>query len=55
MSLDLYITGKTPIRHKGTGVYVRENGQNVELTVDEVKTRWFDADVKDTEYEDNVY
>ena len=25
MSLDLYITSKTPIRKRGTGVYVRDN------------------------------
>lgn len=31
MSLDLYITSRTPIRKRGTGVYARENGQTVEL------------------------
>ena len=31
MSLDLYITSKTPIRKRGTGVYVRENGETREL------------------------
>ena len=30
MSLDLYIKAKTPVRKRGTGVYVRENGQTVE-------------------------
>lgn len=31
MSLDLYITSKTPIHKRGTGVYVHENGQAIEL------------------------
>ena len=37
MGLDLYIKSKTPIKKRGTGVYVRENGKTRELkTVAEV-------------------
>lgn len=46
MSLDLYITSKTPIRKRGTGVFVRENGQTVELkTMEEVRSHFPDADL----------
>lgn len=46
MSLDLYITSKTPIRKRGTGVYVRENGETRELrTLSEVIDHFPDADV----------
>jgi len=46
MSLDLYITSKTPIRKRGTGVYVRENGQTVELkTMEEVRSHFPDSDL----------
>ena len=48
MSLDLYIESKTPIKKRGTGVYVRENGKNRELkTVAEVKEYFPDADLGD--------
>lgn len=52
MSLDLYITSKTPVSHKGTGVFVREDGTTVELTVKEIKEKWPDAKVEVLEYED---
>ena len=46
MSLDLYITSKTPVRKRGTGVYVRENGKTRELrTLNEVIDHFPDADV----------
>ena len=46
MSLDLYLTTSTPRPHKGTGVYVRENGANVELqTLEEVREHFPDADL----------
>lgn len=39
MRLDLYITSKTTIHKRGTGVYDRENGQTVELkTMEEVRS-----------------
>ena len=59
MSLDLYITSKTPIRKRGTGVYVRENGQTVELkTVEEVRSHFPDAGLSHIsvhEYEDGDF
>ena len=59
MSLDLYITSKTPIRKRGTGVYVRENGQTVELkTMEEVRSHFPDADLSHIsvhEYEDGDF
>ena len=46
MSLDLYIKSKTPIHKRGTGVYVRENGQTIELqTMEEVRAHFPDADL----------
>lgn len=48
MSLDLYIRSKTPVRKRGTGVYIRENGKTRELkTVAEVKEYFPDADLSD--------
>ena len=59
MSLDLYITSKTPIRKRGTGVYVRENGQTFELkTMEEVRSHFPDADLSHIsvfEYEDEDF
>jgi len=59
MSLDLYITSKTPIRKRGTGVYVRENGHTVELkTMEEVRSHFPDADLSHIsvrEYEDEDF
>ena len=46
MSLDLYITSKIPVRKRGTGVYVRENGRALELrTLNEVIDHFPDADI----------
>lgn len=59
MSLDLYIESKTPVLHRGTGVCIRENGENRELkTKQEVLTYFPDMDpdkIKETTYEDNDY
>ena len=59
MSLDLYIESKTPVLHRGTGVYIRENGETVELkTKQEVLTYFPDAnpdDIEEKTYEDNEY
>ena len=40
MSLDVYLTGKKGRRVTGTGIYVREDGSNRELTVDEARERY---------------
>lgn len=57
MSLDLYIYSHRPVRHQGTGVFVRDNGQTRELkTIDEVRQHFPDADLSDIhviDYEDN--
>lgn len=59
MSLDLSIYSNTPVLHRSTGVYIRENGKTKELaTKQEVLTHFPDAnpdDIKETTYEDNVY
>lgn len=59
MSLDLYIESNTPVLHRGTGVYIRENGETRELkTKQEVLTHFPDAkeeDIEEKTYEDNTY
>lgn len=56
MSLDVYLYNSTPTVKKGTGVFIRENGNTRELTIDEVKERYPESDVKEAEYEtDEVY
>lgn len=57
MSLDLYLISTKPVRHRGTGVFIREDGRTRELrTLDEVKAHFPDADLSDvhvTDYEDD--
>ena len=57
MSLDLYIRSHHPVKHRGTGVFIRDNGQTRELkTIDEVKAHFPDADTSDInirEWEDD--
>ena len=57
MSLDLYIRSHHPVKHRGTGVVIRDNGQTRELkTVEEVKAHFPDADTSDIdirEWEDD--
>lgn len=59
MSLDLFINSSTPVRHRGTGVYIRENGTTRELqTKQEVLTYFPDADpenIVERTYEDDEY
>lgn len=59
MSLDLYIISKTPVLHRGTGVYIRENGETKELsTKQEVLTHFPDIDpdtIEEKTYEDDTY
>lgn len=59
MSLDLYIESKTPVLHRGTGVYIRENGETKELeTRQEVLKHFPDANpdnIRETSYEDNDF
>ena len=57
MSLDLYIKSSRPVRHRGTGVFIREDGRTRELrTMEEVKAHFPDADLSDVkvvDYEDD--
>lgn len=52
MSLDLYLVTDTPVHHKGTGVFIRENGETKELTKEEYKEK-FGKEAKEEEYTDN--
>lgn len=51
MSLDVYLTERIPIKKKCTGVFIRKNGQTVELTIEEVKEKFPDAEVEENEFE----
>lgn len=57
MSLDFHIKSSRPVRHRGTGVFVRENGATRELkTLEEVRAHFPDADLSDVhvrDYEDD--
>ena len=53
MSLDVSLLSDTPIEKIGTGVFVRKDGANVELTLDEVREKWPEADVSQDRYESN--
>ena len=56
MSLDVYLYNSTPAVKKGTGVFIRENGNTRGLTIEEVKERYPESDVQEAEYEtDEVY
>ncbi len=50
MSLDVSLISKTPITKKGTGVFIRENGKNKELTVEEVREKFPNAVVEENEF-----
>lgn len=53
MSLDVSLIVDEPVKIRGTGVFVRDNGKTVELSPDEVLDRWPDAEVTYTERETN--
>lgn len=59
MSLDLYIISPKPVVKHGTGVYIRENGRNVELkTMEEVRAHFPDSDlsyIHEFDYTDENY
>ena len=55
MSLDLYIISKKPIKYKGTGIYIRENGQTKELSLEEANKLYPKANVEEVTSEDNIY
>jgi len=53
MSLDIYLVNNTPVQKSGTGVFVRENGANRELTEKEVAEKFEGAEIHPTEFESN--
>ena len=53
MSLDVSLYIDTPIPVKGTGVFIRDNGRQRELSPAEVAARWPGAEVAEQEYETN--
>lgn len=55
MSLDLYIISKEPVKHKDTGIYIRENGQTKELSLEEANKLYPKANVEEVTSEDNIY
>ena len=56
MSLDVYLIERIPIKKKCTGKKKKKNGQTVELTIEEVKEKFPDAEVEENEFEtSNVF
>jgi hypothetical protein len=53
MSLDVYLYTQSPIAKKGTGVFIRENGKTIELTIKEVQERYPNSYIEENEYETN--
>lgn len=54
MSLDITLRSATPTTKQGTGVFVRENGANVELSVEQIKERWPDSNITAEEWTTDV-
>jgi len=55
MSLDIYLSVIEPVIKRGTGVFIRESGKNIELTVEQVRERFPDSDlIVEQEFETNV-
>jgi hypothetical protein len=59
MSLDLMIKSNTPVIHRGTGIYIRENGGSKELETKQEVLKYFpDVNpdtIEETSYEDDTY
>ena len=51
MSLDVSLILKTPITKKGTGVFIRENGMTKELSISEIREKYPNAIVEESEFE----
>ena len=45
MSLDISLKVVEPVKRRGTGIFIRESGKNIELTIDQVKERYPESDV----------
>ena len=55
MSLDLYIISKKLVKHKGTGIYIRENGKTKELSLGEAEGLYVSDSINEITSEDNIY
>lgn len=53
MGLDVSLYKPTPTLKKGTGVFVRENGNTRELSIQEVEERYPESNIQETVYESN--
>lgn len=52
MSLDVSLKVVEPVVKRGTGVFIRESGKNIELTIEQVKERFPESEViTEEEYE----
>ena len=51
MGLYVSLITKTPITKKGTGVFIRENGKNKELTIEGVREKFPNAVIEEYEFE----
>lgn len=55
MSLDIYILSKEPIEHKGTGIFLRENGTTRELMYEEASQKYPDQHIQKVIYIDHCF
>jgi hypothetical protein len=56
MSLDLYVMSlKKPVKHTGTGIFIRTNGQTKELSLEEAKKLYPNANIMEVTSEDHIY
>lgn len=53
MSLDVYLKSPTPIAKQSTGIFIREDGATRELTLEEARERFPDANIHLQSYEDD--
>lgn len=54
MSLDIYLKSDVPITKTGTGIFIRTNGKTKELSFEEAKELYPNANVSETVYEDDT-
>lgn len=46
MSLDIYFKSNVTVENYSTGIFIRENGSNRELTIEEARERYPDANIE---------
>lgn len=55
MSLDVSLKVSKPVVKSGSGVFIRENGKNIELTIEQIKERFPESEViTEEEFETNT-